>query len=84
MLLHRQGIEGLIKALQARGIAVYLISGGFRCAVHNCYNIIVTCYESDNWCVFVYVDVESLIQQAARGQATLLHLQPAAAVASSQ
>jgi hypothetical protein len=25
-----QGIERLIKALQARGIAVYLISGGFR------------------------------------------------------
>lgn len=28
---HPQGIESLIKALQARGIAVYLISGGFRC-----------------------------------------------------
>jgi hypothetical protein len=26
-----QGIEAFIKALQARGIAVYLISGGFRC-----------------------------------------------------
>jgi phosphoserine phosphatase len=28
--LLRQGIESLISSLQARGIAVYLISGGFR------------------------------------------------------
>ncbi len=27
-----QGIEELIRVLQARGVAVYLISGGFRCA----------------------------------------------------
>jgi phosphoserine phosphatase len=30
VLCHMQGIESLIRALQARGIAVYLISGGFR------------------------------------------------------
>jgi phosphoserine phosphatase len=30
VLYYLQGIESLIRALQARGIAVYLISGGFR------------------------------------------------------
>lgn len=30
LLLLLQGIESLISSLQARGIAVYLISGGFR------------------------------------------------------
>ena len=57
-----QGIDNLIKLLQRRGVAIYLISGGFREIIVPIANLLGIPKENVfanrmNWCVFMRICV---------------------------